>query len=595
MNTSGSRAASDSKEHPRSTPFPQHQRTQRVASKPRAFGRSVPTSPSVKAGSTAATSPAPRRYVKSATDSPAPKVRSAAAAPTSKSVHDDSIAMPSIVMQSYDQNASTAAVAGMSAVHQLSSAEPRPATPDCERGATPLGVSPPSDDGEGPSAALDMSGGANETATAAPATPPVEVASAPAAALPEPESALLIPADDLPPARLSKRGRDSDEAEVAEESSSCVLDVDRRTRQPPPAAPVETPTEPATALVERSFQRVSDGDADLVGAAAELEFCGKEIQQLVGSLVKRQQTQLRELYDKAAASESAYRTEVAELKANRDADVASLEEELRTKTATFNESRQQLEEANKAKQGIIDCLQADLAMRADSAKIVEDQLATAQTRVQSLSERVTELLKELADVRAQKAASPPKMNAISPARKPVLESQNPNRSFTATKPAHPGFVITGFRAAERAVLEKQIAALGGDIVQCAADKPLPRNVTHVVCGSLTPKVIAGLLAEDVIVAPREFITKSTQAGEWLKPSAVRAIFGDGAAWRDTFPRVTAPAQDARDGGTQEVCSVLKSCGIDIVPVGTLMDDNVTPVPTLLTFLDDIKPAFLFSH
>jgi hypothetical protein len=408
---------------------------------------------------------------------------------------------------------------------------------------------------------------------------------------------------------------------------SSVLDVERRTHRAPPRTEADVPyrvvagpsshsrSAPASsksksrsnAQVQQQLQyrgasaeplgRESNGATALVCLSAELDFQGREITQLVNALVKRQQGQLRDLFDEMAAGKVAAAADEAQLREDHEGQVEELQDALRDAEARWADERKRLHEGDASKQCLIDCLQSEVAMKSDSLRLLTEQLSSTQSRLDTANARLAALTMSLATAEAKaKSLARQHDDGTTPTTGGLAARSTPNtvrggKAVPAEKPKL-NFVLTGFRSAERLELEALIRQLGGTVVACAADKPLPAAVTHIVCGSLTPKAIAGLLKQGTVVCPAEYVRQCTAKGEWLSPTLVRAIVGDGEEWLAAYPAVTAAAAGERDAGTQEVCSVLEASGIRILPPGTRSDDGLLQVPPLVAMLNEMKPAFL---
>jgi hypothetical protein len=242
---------------------------------------------------------------------------------------------------------------------------------------------------------------------------------------------------------------------------------------------------------------------------------------------------------------------------------------------------------------LVECLQGDLKMKSESVKLLTEQLNSAQARLDTANHRINALTSALASAEARNKSVARQESAL--AERTVSEANAAERKAASAKAHELAFVLTGFRTADRLDLEKQIRTLGGAIVSCPSNKPLPAHVTHVVCGSLTPKAIAGLMKSGTVICPKEFVSQSAAKGSWVSASSVRSVVGDAEEWLDNFPAIAAAAPADRDPGTAEVCGVLEQCGMRVEGLGSRSDDGLVALPQLPALLNEMKPAFLTPH
>jgi hypothetical protein len=428
---------------------------------------------------------------------------------------------------------------------------------------------------------------------------------------------------------------------LLEGEASMVLDTNHRTRRPPPRSESHVPVVTSKTLITRSYSqhsaaggsrhaaapdrslsksvvavsadcagiRASQGATSLVCLSAELDFQGREITQLVNALVKNQQSQLRELFDDLAATRAAAHDELSSERATHEQALSELQHVLAQKETQWADDRQRHLESDSSKQCLIDCLQSECQMKSESVKMLTDQLNSTQARLETATTRIASLttalataeakLKNATAVAAAAAAVPSSVHRHEPSSGALADNNFGKSAMPAGKRSlsrQPfSFVVTGFRSSERQALEAKIRALGGALVTCDANTSLPDTVSHVVCGSLTPKVVAALFKSGTVVCPADYIHKSAEKQDWIPPSTVRSVVGDQEGWLAQFPAVATDAPAKRDPGTQEVCGVLEACGVELVSHGATSSGGYVHVPSLAALLNEIKPAFLVGR
>jgi colicin import membrane protein len=392
-----------------------------------------------------------------------------------------------------------------------------------------------------------------------------------------------------------------------------------------------------------------DTDADLAVALKDVDHGAAGIVAMAQALAKSQHHHLRRLARQQLAQKRRHDDALAQLAAaseealarareqgdERAAASASVADALRTNvrelTATANSLRGERDAARaatEAARAAIDEAQrlqraaeqreSDAQSAADAAERAALELTDALTREQS---RNRELQRQL--MAYMTAAPAPSSSQLATARQSEASAANSRPALASVVNSQPGsaqatgacapqpaaaasapssgtsrprvFVLTGFEKDARDRITADIRALGGTVVACEPDAPLPPAVTHVVATTHTPKTMCGMLASPsgrVWVVPPAYVQRSAKVRAWGDEAAAGGVPSEPERWRRLFPVVVVPRAGERDGGADEVCRLLSAHGFTLVEDSPSMPSATRAAKRLEQLYHQMRPPFL---